>query len=31
MPYPWYRQMAPADIEAIVAYLRTVKPLKNSE
>jgi len=31
MPYPWYKTMAPADLDAIVAYLRTVPPQKNSE
>ena len=31
MPYPWYKAMAPADLDAIVAYLRTVPPQKNSE
>jgi mono/diheme cytochrome c family protein len=31
MPYPWYKGMAPADLDAIVAYLRTVPPQKNSE
>jgi mono/diheme cytochrome c family protein len=29
MPYEAYRQMADDDVEAIVAYLRTVPPVKN--
>ena len=29
MPYDWYRGIAPADLNALVAFLRTVKPLKN--
>jgi len=31
MPYPWYKTMAPADLDAIVAYLRTMPPQKNVE
>ena len=31
MPYPWYKKMAPADLDAMVAYLRTVAPQKNTE
>jgi hypothetical protein len=31
MPYPWYKTMAPADLDAIVAYLRMVPPQKNGE
>jgi mono/diheme cytochrome c family protein len=31
MPYPWYKNMAPADLDAMVAYLRTVAPQKNIE
>jgi mono/diheme cytochrome c family protein len=31
MPYPWYKTMAPSDLDAIVAYLRTVPPQKNVE
>src|SRR5438045_4202568 len=31
MPYPWYKTMAPPDLAAIVAYLRTVPPQKNGE
>lgn len=27
MAYPYYRNIAPADLDAIVAYLRTLKPL----
>jgi mono/diheme cytochrome c family protein len=26
MPFDWYSKMAPTDIDAIVAYLRTIKP-----
>lgn len=29
MPYPNYRQMSDEDAQAIVAYLRTLKPVKN--
>lgn len=29
MPYPNYRDMSDEDVEAIVAYLRTMKPVKN--
>jgi mono/diheme cytochrome c family protein len=28
MPYDWYKRIAPADLDAIVAFLHTVKPLK---
>jgi hypothetical protein len=28
MPYEWYAKVAPADIYAVVAYLRTLKPIK---
>lgn len=28
MPFDWYARMQPADIDDIVAYLRTVKPVK---
>jgi mono/diheme cytochrome c family protein len=28
MPYHWYAKIAPADLDALVAFLRTVKPLK---
>jgi mono/diheme cytochrome c family protein len=29
MPYEWYARVAPADLDALVAFLRTVKPLKS--
>jgi hypothetical protein len=28
MPFDWYAKMTDADLDAIVAYLRTVKPIK---
>jgi mono/diheme cytochrome c family protein len=28
MPYTWYANLAPADLDAIVAFLRTVPPIK---
>ena len=28
MPYEWYAQLAPADLDAIVAFMRTIKPMK---
>jgi mono/diheme cytochrome c family protein len=28
MPFDWYKRMKPADLDAIVAFLRTVKPVK---
>jgi cytochrome c553 len=28
MPYDWYAQIAPGDLDAIVAFLRTIKPIK---
>ena len=28
MPYDWYAKMTPGDLDAIVAYLRTIKPVK---
>lgn len=28
MPFAWYAKIAPADLDAIVAYLRSIKPLK---
>ena len=28
MPFAWYAKIAPADLDAIVAYLRSLKPLK---
>ncbi len=29
MPYPFYRMMLPSDVDAIVAYLRTVPAIRN--
>ena len=29
MPWPWYSKMSDADLKAIFAYLRTVKPIRN--
>jgi mono/diheme cytochrome c family protein len=29
MPYEWYARIAPADLDAIVAFLRTIKPIKS--
>jgi cytochrome c553 len=29
MPYDWYAQIASADLDAIIAFLRTIKPVKN--
>jgi mono/diheme cytochrome c family protein len=29
MPYPFYKMMMPSDVDAIVAYLRTVPPIRN--
>jgi hypothetical protein len=26
MPFDWYKRMMPADLDAIVAFLRTLKP-----
>jgi len=26
MPFAWYKRIAPADLDAIVAFLRTLKP-----
>jgi mono/diheme cytochrome c family protein len=31
MPYPWYKGIAPADLDALIAFLRTVPPQKNVE
>ena len=31
MPYEWYAQIAPADLDAIVAFLRTIKPIQAQE
>ncbi len=28
MPYEWYAKVAPADLDAVVAFLRTLKPIK---
>jgi hypothetical protein len=28
MPYEWYARVAPADLDAVVGFLRTLKPLK---
>jgi len=28
MPYEWYAKVAPADLDAVIAYLRTLKPIK---
>lgn len=30
MPYPYYAKMTDGDVDALFAYLRTVKPVKNS-
>jgi cytochrome c553 len=29
MPFDWYAKMTPTDIDAIVAFIRTIKPVKN--
>jgi mono/diheme cytochrome c family protein len=29
MPYDWYANITPADLDAIVAFMRTIKPVKN--
>jgi len=29
MPYDWYGKITPADLDAIVAFMRTIKPVKN--
>jgi mono/diheme cytochrome c family protein len=29
MPFPWFKNMTPDDIDAVVAFLRTVPPIKN--
>jgi len=31
MPYPWYKGLRAADLDAMIAYLRTVPPQKNVE
>jgi hypothetical protein len=28
MPFDWYAKIAPADLDAIVAYLRSLNPVK---
>jgi hypothetical protein len=28
MPFDWYAKIAPDDLDALVAYLRSLKPLK---
>ena len=28
MPYDWYAKMTPSDLGAIVAFMRTIKPMK---
>ena len=30
MPYPFYKMMLPSDVDAIVAYLRTVEAIRNA-
>jgi Cytochrome c len=29
MPYAWYAKITPGDLDAIVAFMRTIKPVKN--
>ena len=29
MPFPWFKNMTPDDIDAVIAYLRTIPPVKN--
>jgi mono/diheme cytochrome c family protein len=31
MPYPFFRNMTPEDVDAVVAYIRTLPPVKNSK
>jgi mono/diheme cytochrome c family protein len=31
MPYDWYANMTPDDLDAIVAFMRTIKPAKSQE
>ncbi|MGN6701513.1 MAG: cytochrome c [Burkholderiaceae bacterium] len=31
MPYPWYTKMTREDVDAILAYLETVKPIRNQD
>jgi len=28
MPYDWYAKMTPGDLDAIIAFMRTIKPKK---
>jgi hypothetical protein len=28
MPYDWYSKITPDDLDAIVAFMRTIKPVK---
>jgi hypothetical protein len=28
MPYDWYAKMTPGNLDAIVAFMRTIKPIK---
>jgi hypothetical protein len=30
MGYAYYARMTPADLDAVVAYLRSLKPVKNA-
>jgi mono/diheme cytochrome c family protein len=30
MPYPWFNNMTPEDLDAVVAYVRTIPPIKNA-
>lgn len=29
MPFPWFKNMTPEDLDAVVAYLRTIPPVNN--
>jgi cytochrome c553 len=31
MPYEWYANMTPGDLDAVVAFMRTIKPIKSQE
>lgn len=31
MPYDWYKKIAPTDLDALIAYLRSLKPLKTPD
>jgi cytochrome c553 len=31
MPYDWYAKMTPGDLDAIVAFMRTIKPIKSQD